>query len=115
MTDSRRSAVATYSGLVFLLEYEAERAGTFEPLRFLPRTKTVVLGLVSSTLSELESADVIRRRVDEAGRYVPLDHLALSPQCGFAATCEGNLLTEDPQWRKLRLVVDAARNVWGDA
>ena len=96
----------------FLLEYESERAGTFEPLRFVPRGKTVVLGLVSSKLPELESADQLRRRIDEASRYVPLENLALSPQCGFASTMDGNLLTEEEQWRKLQLVVDTARSVW---
>ena len=99
----------------FLLEYDSERAGTFEPLRFVPRNKAVVLGLVSSKLGELESADVIRKKIEEASRYVPLDNLALSPQCGFASTSEGNLLTEDEQWRKLQLVVDTARRVWAGA
>ena len=96
----------------FLLEYDDARSGTFEPLRFVPRGKTVVLGLVSSKLSALESADVLARRIDEAARHVPLDHLALSPQCGFASTMEGNLLSEDEQWAKLKLVVDVARQVW---
>ena len=99
----------------FLLEYESERAGTFEPLRFVPRDKTVVLGLVSSKLPELESQDQLKRRIDEASKYLPLENLALSPQCGFASTMEGNLLTEDEQWRKLKLVVDAAKQVWGQA
>jgi 5-methyltetrahydropteroyltriglutamate--homocysteine methyltransferase len=97
----------------FLLEYESERAGTFEPLRFVPPGKTIVLGLVSSKVPKLESQDELRRRIDEAGRYVPLENLALSPQCGFASTMEGNLLTEDEQWRKLELVADTARKVWG--
>jgi 5-methyltetrahydropteroyltriglutamate--homocysteine methyltransferase len=99
----------------FLLEYESERAGTFEPLRFVPRDKTVVLGLVSSKLPELESQDQLKKRIDEASKYLPLENLALSPQCGFASTMEGNLLTEDEQWRKLKLVVDAAKQVWGQA
>jgi 5-methyltetrahydropteroyltriglutamate--homocysteine methyltransferase len=99
----------------FLLEYESERAGTFEPLRFVPRNKTVVLGLVSSKLPELESRDSLQRRIDEASKYVPLENLAISPQCGFASTMEGNLLTEDEQWSKLKLVVDTAANVWGQA
>ena len=98
----------------FLLEYESERAGSFEPLRFVPKDKVVVLGLVSSKLPELEPQDQLRRRIDEASRYVPLDNLALSPQCGFASVQEGNLLTEDEQWRKLQLVVDTARRVWPD-
>ena len=97
----------------FLLEYESDRAGTFEPLRFVPRGKTVVLGLVSSKLSELESQDHLAKRIDEASRYVPLENLALSPQCGFASTMEGNLLSEDQQWQKLGLVADTARKVWG--
>jgi 5-methyltetrahydropteroyltriglutamate--homocysteine methyltransferase len=99
----------------FLLEYESERAGSFEPLRFVPRDKTVVLGLVSSKLPELESQDQLKRRIDEASKYVPLENLAISPQCGFASTMEGNLLTEDEQWRKLKLVVDTATQVWGQA
>ena len=99
----------------FLLEYESERAGTFEPLRFVPRGKTVVLGLVSSKVAELESQDQLKRRIDEASKYVPLENLAISPQCGFASTMEGNLLSEDDQWRKLQLVVDTATDVWGQA
>ena len=97
----------------FLLEYESERAGTFEPLRFVSRSKTVVLGLVSSKLAAMESPDQLARRVDEASRYVPLENLAISPQCGFASTMEGNLLTEEQQWQKLKLVVDTAHKVWG--
>jgi 5-methyltetrahydropteroyltriglutamate--homocysteine methyltransferase len=99
----------------FLLEYESERAGTFQPLRFVPRGKTVVLGLVSSKLAELESPDQLAHRIDEASKYQPLENLALSPQCGFASTMEGNLLSEEQQWRKLELVVEAARRVWGTA
>ena len=97
----------------FLLEYESERAGTFAPLRFVPSGKTVVLGLVSSKLSEMESQDHLAKRIDEASKYVPPENLAISPQCGFASTMEGNLLTEDQQWQKLKLVVDTARKVWG--
>ncbi|HEX7229172.1 MAG TPA: methionine synthase [Candidatus Binatia bacterium] len=97
----------------FLLEYESERAGTFEPLRFVPRNKTVVLGLVSTKLPEMESLDDLAKRIDDASRYVPLENLAISPQCGFASTMEGNLLTEEQQWQKLKLVVDTARKVWG--
>ena len=99
----------------FLLEYESERAGSFEPLRFVPKDKTVVLGLVSSKLPELESPDQLMRRIEEASRYLPIENLALSPQCGFASTMEGNLLTEDQQWRKLELVMTTARRVWTDA
>ena len=96
----------------FLLEYDDERSGTFEPLRFVPRGKTVVLGLVSSKLTKLESSDELIQRTKEASQYVPLENLALSPQCGFASTMEGNMLTEDEQWAKLRLVVETARLVW---
>ena len=100
---------------VFLLEYESERAGTFEALRFVPRTKAVVLGLVSSKIPELEPRDLLIRRIEEAGRYVPLENLAVSPQCGFASTMEGNLLSEQEQWRKLERVVETAREVWKDS
>ena len=98
----------------FLLEYDTERSGTFEPLRFVPPDKIVVLGLISSKEAELESADDITRRIEEASAYVPLERLALSPQCGFASTAPGNLLTEDQQWRKLELVTEVTRRVWGD-
>ena len=97
----------------FLLEYDTDRAGTFEPLRFVPSGKTVVLGLVSSKEARLESQDELLRRIDEASRYVPVERLALSPQCGFASTAAGNLLTEEDQWRKLELVAETARKVWG--
>ncbi len=97
----------------FLLEYDDERSGSFEPLRLVPKDKSVVLGLVSSKNPELESADVLARRIDEAKKYIPLERLALSPQCGFASTMEGNLLTEDEQWAKLKLVADVATKVWG--
>jgi 5-methyltetrahydropteroyltriglutamate--homocysteine methyltransferase len=96
----------------FLLEYDDDRSGSFEPLRFVPRGKRVVLGLVSSKLAPLEPPDMLRRRIDEASKFVPLEDLALSPQCGFASTLEGNLLTEDDQWGKLKLVVETARSVW---
>ena len=96
----------------FLLEYDDERSGTFEPLRLVPRGKTVVLGLVSSKRSPLESRDELMRRIEAAARYVPLEHLALSPQCGFASTMDGNLIEEADQWAKLRLVVETARAVW---
>jgi 5-methyltetrahydropteroyltriglutamate--homocysteine methyltransferase len=97
----------------FLLEYDSDRAGGFEPLRFVPRGKTVVLGLVTTKDGRLEPQDQLRRRIDEAARYVPLENLALSPQCGFASSVPGNQLTEDEQWRKLELVADTARKVWG--
>lgn len=96
----------------FLLEYDDERSGTFEPLRFVPRGKTVVLGLISSKRPTLEEKSQLIRRIKEASRYVPLENLALSPQCGFASTAEGNLLSENDQWAKLRLVVETAREVW---
>jgi 5-methyltetrahydropteroyltriglutamate--homocysteine methyltransferase len=98
----------------YFLEWETERAGGLEPLRYLPKgKKIVVLGLVSSKLAALENKDDIKRRIEEATKYVTLDQLALSPQCGFASTEEGNVLTEEEQWAKLRLVVEIAREVWG--
>ncbi len=97
----------------FLLEYDTARAGGFEPLRLEPRGKTVVLGLVTTKTPKLESPDDLRRRIDEAARYVPLENLALSTQCGFASVAAGNLLTMDEQWRKLELVASVARKVWG--
>jgi 5-methyltetrahydropteroyltriglutamate--homocysteine methyltransferase len=96
----------------FLLEYDDDRSGSFEPLRWLPSHKTAVLGLVTTKRASLESQDAIRGRIDEATRYVPLDNLALSPQCGFASVATGNLLSIDDQWRKLELVVSTARSVW---
>ena len=96
----------------FLLEYDDERSGTFEPLRFVPRSKTVVLGLVSSKVPQMEDPNVLARRIDEASKFVPIEKLALSPQCGFASTAEGNLITEDRQWAKLKLVADTARRLW---
>ncbi len=97
---------------LFLLEYESDRAGTFEPLRFVPSNKGVVLGLISSKVPQLELQETLLRRIDQANQYVPLDNLAISPQCGFASSLEGNLLTEDEQWQKLQLVADTARKVW---
>jgi len=97
----------------FLLEYDSPRAGSFEPLRFVPKGKVVVLGLVSTKVPELERIEGLRRRIDEASRYVPLEQLAISPQCGFASDVVGNLLSEDAQKRKLELVVETARKVWG--
>ena len=96
----------------WLLEYDDERSGSFEPLRFMPKSATVVLGLVSSKKPQLEDAGALARRIDDAAKYIPLERLALSPQCGFASTAEGNLLTEDEQWAKLKLVADTARHVW---
>ena len=97
----------------YFMEYDTGRAGGFEPLRFVPKGKTVVLGLVTSKSGELESKDEIKRRIDDAARYLPLDQLCLSPQCGFASTEEGNLLTEEQQWAKLRRIVEIAEEVWG--
>jgi 5-methyltetrahydropteroyltriglutamate--homocysteine methyltransferase len=98
----------------FFLEYDTERAGGFEPLRFLPKgDKIVVLGLVTSKSGTLENHDAVKRRIDEATKFVALDQLALSPQCGFASTEEGNLLAEEEQWAKLAMIVELAREVWG--
>jgi 5-methyltetrahydropteroyltriglutamate--homocysteine methyltransferase len=97
----------------FLLEYDTERAGGFEPLRFVPRGRTAVLGLVTTKVPKLESKDELRRRIDEAARYMPLENLAISTQCGFASVAAGNLLSADDQWRKLELVAETARHVWG--
>jgi len=97
----------------FLLEYDTERSGTFEPLRLVPRGRDVVLGLITTKQPDLEREDDVRRRIDEASRFMPLERLSLSPQCGFASIAAGNLLSEDDQWRKLDLVVSAARKVWG--
>jgi 5-methyltetrahydropteroyltriglutamate--homocysteine methyltransferase len=100
----------------YFLEYDSDRAGGFEPLRFLPKgKKKVVLGLITSKTGELESKELIERRVEEAAKFASLDQLCISPQCGFASTEEGNLLSEAEQWRKLRLVVDAAQTIWKDA
>ena len=96
----------------FFLEFESERAGGFEPLRFMPKHRNVVLGLISSKLPALEPKDAIKRRLDEATHYVALERLHLSPQCGFASTQEGNLMSEDEQWRKLAHVVEIAGEVW---
>ena len=97
----------------FLLEYDTARAGGFEPLRHMPRRKTVVLGLVTSKEPELEPQEELLRRIEEASRFMPLENLALSSQCGFASVAAGNLLSMDDQWRKLELVADTARKVWG--
>ena len=97
----------------YFMEYDTERAGSFAPLRFLPKGKTVVLGLVTSKTGELESKDSLKRRIEEAAKHAPLEQLAISPQCGFASTEEGNLLTVDQQWAKLALCAEVAREVWG--
>jgi 5-methyltetrahydropteroyltriglutamate--homocysteine methyltransferase len=98
----------------YFMEWDTERAGGFEPLRFVPRgNKIVVLGIVTSKSGALESKDSLKRRIDEAAKYLPLEQLAISPQCGFASTEEGNLLTEEEQWAKLRLCIEVAEEVWG--
>jgi len=96
----------------FLLEYDDERAGTFEPLRLVPKDKIVVLGLITTKKAQLEKSDDVVKRIKEASKYFPLENMAVSPQCGFASTAEGNLLSEAEQWAKLKLVVDVARRVW---
>jgi 5-methyltetrahydropteroyltriglutamate--homocysteine methyltransferase len=98
----------------FFLEYDDERSGGFEPLRFVPPGKMVVLGLVTTKRPQLESADDLKRRIEAASRYVPLDQLGLSGQCGFSSTVEGNALTREEQLAKLRLIVEVARDIWGD-
>jgi 5-methyltetrahydropteroyltriglutamate--homocysteine methyltransferase len=98
----------------YFLEYDSDRAGGFEPLRFFPKgKKQLVLGVVTSKTGALENKDEIKRRIEEATKYVALDQLCLSPQCGFASTEEGNLLAEDEQWAKLRMIVEIAEEVWG--
>jgi 5-methyltetrahydropteroyltriglutamate--homocysteine methyltransferase len=108
----RLLAGINYDG--YFLEYDTDRAGGFEPLRFLPKgKKVVVLGLITSKTGTLEDRDAVTRRIEEASKFAPLDQLALSPQCGFASTEEGNILTEEQQWAKLAMIVDIARDVWG--
>ena len=97
----------------FFMEYDDARAGSFDPLRLLPKDKTVVLGLVTSKSGKLESKDELKRRIDEASKFASLEQLCLSPQCGFASTEEGNVLAEDEQWAKLRMIVELAEEVWG--
>jgi 5-methyltetrahydropteroyltriglutamate--homocysteine methyltransferase len=97
----------------YFLEWDDERSGGFEPLRLLPKGKTVILGLITTKAGALETADGIKRRIEEASKYAPLEQLCLSPQCGFASTEEGNILSEDEQWAKLRFIVEVARQVWG--
>ena len=98
----------------YFLEYDSDRAGGFEPLRFLPKgNKVVVLGLVTSKFGTLEKKDAVKRRIEEATKYADLDQLALSPQCGFASTEEGNVLADEEQWAKLKMIVDLSKEVWG--
>ncbi|MFL6823759.1 MAG: 5-methyltetrahydropteroyltriglutamate--homocysteine S-methyltransferase, partial [Xanthobacteraceae bacterium] len=97
----------------YFMEYDSERAGGFEPLRFVPKGKMVVLGLVTSKSGAIESKDALKRRIDQAAQFLDLDQLCLSPQCGFASTEEGNILAEQEQWAKLRRIVEVADEVWG--
>jgi 5-methyltetrahydropteroyltriglutamate--homocysteine methyltransferase len=97
----------------YFMEYDTERAGGFEPLKLVPKDRTVVLGLVTTKTGQLESKDTIKRRIDEAAKFIPLEQLCLSPQCGFASTEEGNTLAEDAQWAKLRMIGEVAQEVWG--
>jgi 5-methyltetrahydropteroyltriglutamate--homocysteine methyltransferase len=97
----------------YLLEFDTERAGGFEPLRFVPKDKTVVLGLITTKEPALESEDELLRRVEQASKYVPIEHLAVSTQCGFASAASGNLISWDDMKRKLELVAKVARSVWG--
>ena len=99
----------------YFLEYDSDRSGGFEPLKHIPKTKTVVLGLVSSKKPAIESMDAIKRRIDEASKFFPPEKLCLSPQCGFASTHHGNKITEDIERRKLALLVEVANEVWGSA
>ncbi len=95
------------------LEYDSERAGDFKPLRFVPKDKRIVLGLVTSKFGELESKDDLKRRIDEAAQFMPMEQMCLSPQCGFASHTGGNLLAVEAQSQKLRLIVELAEEVWG--
>ena len=97
----------------YFMEYDSDRAGGFEPLRFVPKGKTVVLGLVTSKFGALESKDQLKRRIEQAAKYIDIDQLCLSPQCGFASSEEGNILAEDEQWAKLQTIVEVADEVWG--
>ena len=97
----------------YFMEYDSERAGGFEPLRFVPKGKMVVLGLVTSKSGRLESKEELERRIEQATKFIDFDQLCLSPQCGFASTEEGNILTEDEQWAKLEMIVELADELWG--
>jgi 5-methyltetrahydropteroyltriglutamate--homocysteine methyltransferase len=97
----------------YFMEYDSERAGGFEPLRFVPKGKAVVLGLVTSKTGALEDRAEIKRRIEAAAKFVDIEQLCLSPQCGFASTEDGNVLAEDEQWAKLRMIVEVAQDVWG--
>src|SRR5262249_27747420 len=97
----------------YFMEYDSERAGDFAPLKLVPKDRHIVLGLVTTKTGQLESKDTIRRRIDEAAKYISLDQLCLSPQCGFASSEEGNTLAEDEQWAKLRMITEIAEEIWG--
>jgi 5-methyltetrahydropteroyltriglutamate--homocysteine methyltransferase len=99
----------------YFLEYDDERSGDFAPLRFVPKNKMVVLGIISSKIKELEKVDDMAKRIDEAAKYMPLENMCVSPQCGFSSTHHGNDMTEDDQWRKMELVVNTAQLVWGES
>jgi 5-methyltetrahydropteroyltriglutamate--homocysteine methyltransferase len=99
----------------YFLEYDDDRSGDFRPLRFLPKGKTMVLGLVTTKFGQMESKDTLKRRIDEAAKYVPMEQLALSPQCGFSSTVHGNNIAVEDQKNKLRLVIETANEVWGDS
>jgi 5-methyltetrahydropteroyltriglutamate--homocysteine methyltransferase len=99
----------------YFLEYDDARSGSFSPLRFVPKGKIIVLGLVSTKVGELESKDELKRRIDEAAKYVPLEQLCLSPQCGFSSTVHGNEIATESQRKKLQRVIEVAKEVWGDA
>jgi 5-methyltetrahydropteroyltriglutamate--homocysteine methyltransferase len=98
----------------YFMEYDSERAGGFEPLRLVPKGRKVVLGLVTTKTGALEAKDAIKRRIEQAGKFVDVSQLCLSPQCGFASVEEGNVLAEDEQWAKLAMVVEVANEVWGE-
>jgi 5-methyltetrahydropteroyltriglutamate--homocysteine methyltransferase len=99
----------------FFMEFDSARAGTFEPLRALPKGKKVALGLVTTKVGQIEDKAMLKRRIDEAAKFVPLENLCLSPQCGFSSTHHGNVLSQEDQWKKLALIVETAREVWGSA
>jgi 5-methyltetrahydropteroyltriglutamate--homocysteine methyltransferase len=99
----------------YFMEYDDERSGDFKPLRYLPKGKTVVLGLVTTKFDKLESKDELKRRIEEAAKYAPLEQLALSPQCGFSSTVHGNKIAVEAQRNKLRLVIETAQEVWGQS
>ena len=111
-------AEALFGGLKYdrlLLEYDTDRAGSFAPLRYVPKGVIAVLGLITTKTGRVETVDELRRRIDDAARHLPLEQLAISPQCGFASGIAGNLLSPEEQWRKLDVMLETARRVWGRA